>query len=69
MILASAMNLKDLPRVNIHTYTFQPGENKLDLGKGKVLILGFTDADQNITPRDVGYIDAGEKAAIDWLFY
>ncbi len=69
VILASAMNLKELPRVNIHTYTFQPGENKLDLGKGKVLILGFIDADQTITPRDVGYIDAGEKAAIDWLFY
>ncbi|RUT68336.1 hypothetical protein D0817_21665 [Flavobacterium cupreum] len=69
VILASAMNLKELPRVNIHTYTFQPGENKLDLGKGRVLILGFIAADQIITPRDVGYIDAGEKAAIDWLFY
>ena len=69
VILASAMNLKELPRVNIHTYTFQPGENKLDLGKGKVLILGFIDANQTITTRDVGYIDAGEKAAIDWLFY
>ncbi|MCD0466945.1 glycoside hydrolase family 20 zincin-like fold domain-containing protein [Flavobacterium sp. ENC] len=69
VILASAMNLKELPRVNIHTYTFQPGENKLDLGKGRVLILGFIAAEQIITPRDVGYIDAGEKAAIDWLFY
>ncbi|MBF4517788.1 hypothetical protein IRZ71_15595 [Flavobacterium sp. ANB] len=69
VILASAMNLKELPRVNIHTYTFQPGENKLDLGKGRVLILGFIDANQTITPRDVGYIDAGEKGAIDWLFY
>ncbi|MDI6033891.1 glycoside hydrolase family 20 zincin-like fold domain-containing protein [Flavobacterium sp. LB2P84] len=69
VILASAMNLKELPRVNIHTYTFQPGENKLDLGKGKVLILGFIDANQNITPRDVGYIDEGEKGAVDWLFY
>jgi hypothetical protein len=69
VILASAMNLKELPRINIHTYTFQPGENKLDLGKGRVLILGFIDADQTITTRDVGYIDAGEKGAIDWLFY
>lgn len=69
VILASAMNLKELPRVNIHTYTFQPGENKLDLGKGKVLILGFIDTNQTITPRDVGYIDEGEKGAIDWLFY
>ena len=69
VVLASAMNLKELPRVNIHTYTFQPGENKLDLGKGRVLILGFIDANQTVTPRDVGYIDAGEKGAIDWLFY
>ncbi|MFV8466053.1 glycoside hydrolase family 20 zincin-like fold domain-containing protein [Flavobacterium sp. LB1P62] len=69
VILASAMNLKELPRVNIHTYTFQPGENKLDLGKGKVLILGFIDANQTITTRDVGFIDEGEKGAVDWLFY
>ncbi len=69
VILASAINLKELPRVNIHTYTFQPGENKLDLGKGRVLILGFIDANQTVTMRDVGYIDEGEKAAIDWLFY
>ncbi|PJJ08511.1 glycosyl hydrolase family 67 [Flavobacterium sp. 1] len=69
VILASAMNLKELPRINIHTYTFQPGENKLDLGKGRVLILGFIDANQTITTRDVGYIDEGEKGAVDWLFY
>lgn len=69
VILASAMNLKELPRINIHTYTFQPGENKLDLGKGRVLILGFIDANQTVTPRDVGYIDEGEKGAVDWLFY
>ena len=69
VILASAMNLKELPRINIHTYTFEPGENKLDLGKGRVLILGFIDANQTITTRDVGYIDAGEKGAVDWLFY
>ncbi|MFV8341277.1 hypothetical protein [Flavobacterium sp. XS2P39] len=69
VILASAMNLKELPRVNIHTYTFQPGENELNLGKGRVLILGFIDANQTISPRDVGFIDEGEKGAVDWLFY
>lgn len=69
VVLANAMNLKELPRVNIHTYTFGPGENKLDLGKGRVLILGFIDGNQAISPRDVGFIDAGEKGAIDWLFY
>ena len=69
VILANAMNLKKLPRVNIHTYTFKAGENQLNLGKGRVLILGFIDANQKIEPRDVGFIDAGEKEAVDWLFY
>lgn len=69
VILANAMNLKELPRVNIHTYTFKAGENQLNLGKGKVLILGFIDANQKVEPRDVGFIDAGEKEAVDWLFY
>jgi hypothetical protein len=69
VILANAINLKDLPRVNIHTYTFPAGEHELKLGKGKVLILGFIDANQAISPRDVGYIGEGDKGAVDWLFY
>jgi hypothetical protein len=69
VILANAMNLQELPRVNIHTYTFQPGENELVLGKGKVLVLGFIDASQNINSRDVGYIGKDDKEAVDWLFY
>lgn len=69
VILANAVNLKELPRVNIHTYTFPAGQNELKLGKGKVLILGFIDANQTISPRDVGYIGVEDKGAIDWLFY
>lgn len=69
VILANAMRLKDLPRVNIHTYTFQAGENELVLGKGRVLIFGFIDANQPISTRDVGLIGDNEKAAVDWLFY
>jgi hypothetical protein len=69
VILANAMNLKELPRINIHTYTFQPGENELVLGKGKVLVLGFIDGNQDIKSRDVGYIGKDEKEAVDWLFY
>jgi hypothetical protein len=69
VILANAMNLKELPRINIHTYTFKAGENQLTLGKGRVLILGFIDANQKIETRDVGYIGKDEKEAVDWLFY
>lgn len=69
VILANAMRLKDLPRVNIHTYTFEAGENELILGKGRVLIFGFIDANQPISTRDVGLIGDNEKAAVDWLFY
>jgi len=69
VILANAIKFKELPRVNIHTYTFEPGENELNLGKGRVLILGFMDANQNIISRDVGLIGDDEKTAVDWLFY
>lgn len=69
VILANAVRLKDLPRVNIHTYEFKPGENELKLGKGRVLIFGFIDANQKITSRDVGLIGDDEKEAVDWLFY
>ena len=69
VILANAMKLKGLPRVNIHTYQFEAGENELVLGKGRVLILGFIDAQQTINTRDVGLIGSDEKEAVDWLFY
>ncbi|MFV0564714.1 MAG: glycoside hydrolase family 20 zincin-like fold domain-containing protein [Flavobacteriaceae bacterium] len=69
VVLANALKLKGLPRVNIHTYAFQSGENELVLGKGRVLLLGFIDANQTITSRDVGLIDKDEKEAVDWLFY
>jgi hypothetical protein len=69
VILANAIKLKGLPRINVHTYEFQPGENELVLGKGRVLIFGFIDANQTIKSRDVGLIGADEKEAVDWLFY
>ncbi|MEN3323117.1 hypothetical protein VP395_05225 [Mariniflexile soesokkakense] len=69
VVLANAIKLKGLPRVNIHTYKFESGENELNLGKGRVLILGFIDANQEVTSRDVGLIGDDEKEAVDWLFY
>ncbi|KEO74302.1 alpha-d-galacturonidase [Anditalea andensis] len=67
--LANAMKIEGMPRVNIHTYSFEPGNNELILGKGKVMILGFIDGTQSIEYRDAGIIGKDEKEAIDWLFY
>ncbi|UGU15771.1 glycoside hydrolase family 20 zincin-like fold domain-containing protein [Sinomicrobium kalidii] len=69
VILANALKIKNMPRVNIHTYRFDPGENELKLGKGRVLILGFIDADENIISRNAGLMGENEKEAIDWVFY
>ncbi|MDT0677624.1 alpha-d-galacturonidase [Autumnicola musiva] len=67
IVLANAVKLDDYPKVNIHTYEFENGENELQLEKGKVLVLGFIEASQNIKSRDVGIMGDGKKS-IDWLF-
>ncbi|AWW33192.1 hypothetical protein DN752_14265 [Echinicola strongylocentroti] len=67
--LANALQIEGLPPVNIHTYEFEAGENKLTLQDGKVLFLGAIDANQEITSRDVGLIDEEQKVAVDWVFY
>lgn len=69
VLLANAVKLKGMPRVNIHTYSFEAGENELFLGKGRVLIFGFIDANQELKSRDVGLIGVEDKEAVDWLFY
>ncbi|WP_200975661.1 hypothetical protein [Echinicola sp. 20G] len=67
--LANAMQVEGMPPLNIHTYLFEAGENKLVLEDGKVLILGAIEADQEITSRDVGLIGDEQKVAVDWVFY
>ncbi len=69
VILANAITLKDLPRINIHAYSYGPGEHTLSLGKGRVLVLGFINANDAETSRDVGFVGKDEKEAVDWLFY
>lgn len=61
--IAGALKFNGLPDVNVHTYQFPAGENVLTLGKGKVLILGFIDAEQDLKI-------ASDKAGktLDWLF-
>jgi len=69
VLLANAVKLKGMPRVNIHTYFFEAGENELFLGKGRVLIFGFIGANQELKSRDVGLMGVEDKEAVDWLFY
>jgi hypothetical protein len=66
--IANAIDIQDLPPVNIHTYHFEKGENVLELGKGIVLVLGFVDASQKTTSRDAGF-GITQKDGVDWLFY
>lgn len=67
-ILANALQTDGLPPVNIHTYEYEPGEHEFALNEGKILILGFIDAQQEIRSRDVGLAGEGEEEAVDWLF-
>lgn len=67
--IANAIDVPGRASVNIHTYTFPAGTNTLSLGKGAALILGFTNANQKINPRNAGFGGEGESSKIDWLFY
>src|SRR5690606_31243087 len=67
-VLANAIQTDGLPPVNIHTYEYEPGEHEFSLDKGKILILGFIDAQQEIKSRDVGFTGESDKEAVDWLF-
>ncbi|MFC2138370.1 hypothetical protein ACFLTE_09365, partial [Bacteroidota bacterium] len=67
--IANAISIPGLYPVNIYSYSFSPGENTLELGKGIVLILGFMDGEQEIIFREAGYSVNNNIEGIDWLFY
>ncbi|WP_372772589.1 hypothetical protein [Mangrovibacterium sp.] len=67
--IANAIDLPGLYPVNVYTYQFEAGEQELVLGKGRVLILGFMDAGQEIEIHDAGMVDDPNGPAVDWLFY
>jgi hypothetical protein len=66
--IANAMLIPGLYPVNVYSYAFEAGENELVLGKGRVLILGFINGNQEIATHDAG-VGASGAPAIDWLFY
>ncbi|MBL7738001.1 MAG: hypothetical protein JNK14_02195 [Chitinophagaceae bacterium] len=66
--IANALVIKGMPEVNVHSYSFPAGKNKLKLAKGVCLILGFVDGEQTIPLYDAGLTESGAKKEIDWLF-
>jgi hypothetical protein len=66
--IANALVIKGMPAVNIHSYSFNAGANRLKLAKGVCLILGFVDGKQAIPVYDAGLTEGGVKKEIDWLF-
>ncbi len=63
--ITSAIRINGMPQVNVHRYDFKAGKHTINLPKGFLLVLGFTD--DKIVPRDAGL--SGNDKAIDWLFY
>ena len=63
--LVSAIRLKGMPLVNVHTYSFPAGHHVLHLPEGYLLLLGFTTG--NVQPRNCAV--GGADDAVDWLFY
>lgn len=65
--LLNAIQLSGQPAVNIHTYSFAPGKHTLTLGKGILLVLGFTESE--VPSRNAGLTDEDGSETVDWLFY
>lgn len=66
--IANSMLIPGLYPVNVYTYLFAAGESELILGKGRVLVLGFIDGNQEIPTHDAN-IGTNGTPATDWLFY
>jgi len=67
--VANALYIPGLHPVNVYSYHYEPGDNTLELGTGRVMILGFMDGRQEIQMRDAGIGAEDTELPIDWLFY
>ena len=63
-VITNAINMTNMPTVNIHAYHFGAGRHVIHLPKGIIMVAGFTEDD--IQPRDAGLRGAGDE--VDWLF-
>lgn len=66
-LIANALLLTGMPAVNVHAWSFKPGEHTLELGKGLCLVLGFVKPLGNKGTYDAGLDEPGKKN-LDWLF-
>jgi hypothetical protein len=66
--IRNALLISGLPPVNVHSFSFKPGNNVLTLPKGIALVLGFIDDEAPLKPRDAGLVPGGVKKELDWLF-
>jgi len=67
--IANALLIPKLYPVNVYTYSYDAGENELNLGKGRVLVLGFINGDENIVIHDAEMTKSDNGPEVDWLFY
>lgn len=66
--ISNALHIEGLPGVNLHTFSFKPGQNELKLGKGVVLILGFISDGKDLKIYDAGLGIEKKDKDLDWLF-
>lgn len=66
--IANALLASSFAPVNIHSYSFPKGRNRLSLAKGACVIIGFVDANDQVRLYDAGIGVQGNKKDIDWLF-
>lgn len=66
-VLLNAVQLSGMPALNVHTYSFSPGRHTLNLGKGALLVLGFTTS--KVSSRNAGFTGEDANETVDWLFY
>ena len=66
-VLLNAVQLSGMPALNVHIYTFSQGKHTLNLGKGALLVLGFTTSD--VSARNAGLTDDESSETVDWLCY
>jgi hypothetical protein len=66
--ISNAILIPGMPAVNLHTYSFKPGTNTLNLSKGAGMILGFVTDNQQVPVYDAGLLADGNIKDLRWLF-
>lgn len=68
VFIANAMEVRNRPAIDIHTYSFDAGKHSLTLPKGLLLLLGFIEENGQLKNYDANIGVPPEERNIDWLF-